>query len=133
MDFLADYHSAIRGERACNVWGVDYYRKEGVQTCALPIAPSEAAWPLDVEQFLGTAAFRLIPSGWFDQNKLSLCRIHEKYLLPLVSDREPRIVPPAGVRQASIVLEKQSMRPYDVFSKMLLPAMTRFADKCARA
>ena len=25
------------------------------------------------------------------------------------------------------------MRPYDVFSKMMLPALTRFADKCARA
>jgi hypothetical protein len=133
MDFLADYQFAIRGERACNVWGVDYYRKGGVFAVIESEAPSKAAWPLDVEQFLGTAAFRLIPSGWFDQNKLSLCRMHEKYLLPLVSDREPRVVPPAGVRQASSVLEKQSMRPYDVFSKMMLPALTRFADKCARA
>jgi hypothetical protein len=132
MDFLADYHFAIRGERSCNVWGVDYYRKGGVFAVVESDAPSKAAWPLDVEQFLGTAAFRLIPSGWFDQNKLSLCRMHEKYLLPLVSDREPRVVPPAGVRQASSALEKLSMRAYDVFSKMMLPAMTRFADKCAR-
>ena len=133
MDFLADYHFAIRGERACNVWGVDYYRKGGVFAVVESDAPSKAVWPLDVEQFLGTAASRLIPSGWYDQNKLSLCRMHEKYLLPLVSDREPRIVAPEGVRQASSALEKQSMRPYDVFSKMLLPGMTRFADKCARA
>ena len=30
LDFLADYHFAMRGERACNVWGVDYIRKQGM-------------------------------------------------------------------------------------------------------
>ena len=30
LDFLADYHFAMRGERACNVWAVDYFRKAGI-------------------------------------------------------------------------------------------------------
>ena len=30
MDFLADYQFAMRGERACNVWAVDYIRKMGM-------------------------------------------------------------------------------------------------------
>ena len=79
------------------------------------------------------ASFQLIPAGWFDQNKLSLCRMHEKFLLPLVEGQTRRIVRPAAVQQATSVLDRQRMRPYDMFSRMLLPALGRCAEKCARA
>jgi hypothetical protein len=132
LDFLADYHLAMRGERACNVWAVDYFRKAMTygleEMVGLGSAPRHFEW----EQFIGMAAFQLIPAGWFDQNKLSLCRLHEKHLLPLV-DKDRRVVPPAASRQAQSVFEHQGWRPYDVLSGMLLPALTRFAEKCARA
>ena len=29
LDFLADYRFAMRGERACNLWWVDYHSQSG--------------------------------------------------------------------------------------------------------
>jgi len=84
LDFMADYQFAMRGERACNLWGVDYIHKEGLYGLDEMVASGNHPKPTDLGQFLGMASFRLIPAGWFDQNELSLCRMHEKYLLRLV-------------------------------------------------
>jgi hypothetical protein len=138
LDFLADYQLAMRGERAADVWVMDYFRKKGTAGLnemigLLGTAPGAAG----MKQFL---TFPLIPVGWFDQNKITLCLIHEKYLLPLV-DKGGRVVPPAAVRQSESVLEEQGWRPYDMFSRMLLHdifwrllpgGLTSFAEKCAR-
>jgi hypothetical protein len=133
LDFLADYQFPMRGERACNIWGVDYFRKVGITGLDEMVAPSKASGPVELEQFLGRATFRLIPAGWFDQNKLSLCRMHEKYLLPLVGDQDRRIIRPAAIQQANAALGGRGVRPYDMFSKMLLPALGPVAEKFARA
>ena len=123
----------MRGERACSLWWVDYIRKAGISGLNEMSAPREDSGHFELEQFLGKATFRLIPAGWFDQNKLSLCRMHEKYLLPLVGDQDRRVVSPAAIQKANSALGRQRMRPYDLFSRMLLPALGRFAEKCARA
>jgi hypothetical protein len=132
LDLLADYHFAMRGERACSLWWLDYIRKAGASGLNELSAPKEDSGHFELEQFLGKANFQLIPAGWFDQNKLSLCRMHEKYLLPLVGDQDRRVVSPAAIQKANSALGRQSMRPYDLFSRMLLPALGRFAEKCAR-
>jgi hypothetical protein len=132
LDFLADYQFAMRGERACNIWGVDYFRKVGITGLDEMVAPSKASGPVEMEQFLGRAAFWLIPTGWFDQNKLSLCRMHEKYLLPLVGNQDRRVISPAAIQQANAALDGRGVRPYDMFSRMLLPALGGIAEKCAR-
>ena len=133
MDFLADYDFAMRGERGCNLWGVDYIHKAGMSGLREMSAPTEDSPPAELEQFLGRATFRLIPAGWFDQNKLSLCRMYEKYLLPLVGEEDRRVVSRAAIQEADSALKRRAVRPYDVFSSMLLPALDRFAEKCARA
>jgi hypothetical protein len=130
MDFLADYDFAIRGERGCSLWGVDYIHKAGIAGLS---APTEDSRPSDWEQLLGMATFQLMPAGWFDQNKLSLCRMYEKYLLPLVEVQDRRVVSRAAIQEANLALKRRNVRPYDVFSSMLLPALAGFADKCARA
>jgi hypothetical protein len=133
LDFLADYHFAIRGERASGLWVADFIRKaSGGKALELATILTEGPKPGEWEMALGTAVFQVMPGGWFDQNKLSLCRLHEKYLQPLVVDRDPRIAPPAASRQARSVLEHLRRRPYDMLSSMLLPAITRFAERCAR-
>jgi hypothetical protein len=132
LDFLADYHFTMRGERACSIWGVDYFRKEGLSGLEEVFTPGKTPRPVELEQFLGRAAFRLIPAGWFDQNKLSLCRMHEKYLLPLVNDQDRRVISPAAIQQANSAINRQGVGPYDLFSRMLLPALGGIAEKCAR-
>jgi hypothetical protein len=133
VDFLADYRFSMRGERGCSLSWLDYLRKAG------PSGLNEMTWPkedsgrFDLEQFLGLAGFRLIPAGWFDQNKLSLARMYEEYFLPLAGDTDRRVVSLAAMQQANSAIENLRRRPYDLFSKMLLPALGRFADKCARA
>ena len=133
MDFLADYQFAMRGERACNLWAVDFIRKAGISGLSEMGVSESNAGPTDLDQFLGWAVFELIPAGWFNQNKLSLCRMHDNYLLPLAGDVERRVVRPATIQQANSAIERQRMRPYDAFSRTLLPALGRFAEKCARA
>jgi hypothetical protein len=133
LDLLADYHFAMRGERACNLWWVDYFRKMGASALNEMSAPRDDSGHFELEQFLGKANFQAIPAGWFDQNMLSLCRMYEKYLLPLVGDSDRRVVSPAAIQQANSALGRQGVRPYDLFSRMLLPALGRFAEKCARA
>lgn len=133
LDFLADSHAAMRGERACNLWGVEYMRKAtpyGLEE--LGIFEGGGPRPNDWEKTMGRALFRLIPTGWFDQNKLSLCRNHETYMLPAV-DRERRIVLPTVVQQSVAAMMKLRRRPYDMLSPLLLPSLTRCAQKFARA
>jgi hypothetical protein len=133
MDFLADYQFAMRGERACNVWAVDFIRKTGFNGLYQMGAQDEDYNPIRFDQFLGRAAFQLVPAGWFDQNKLSLCRMHDKYFLPLAGDANHRVVRLAMTRQAESAVNSLRRRPYDAFSQMLLPALGRAVEKFARA
>ena len=138
LDLLADYHLAMRGERAFSLWAVDYVRRRGAQGFndlgGMEESTSAPANGDLLERTLGTASFALIPSGWFDQNKLSLARMQANHILPLVN-REQRLVSPTTARQSQAVIAGQSQRPtpYDLFSKMLLPALTHTAEKSARA
>ena len=130
LDFLADYQFAMRGERAFNLWAVDFIHKAGISGWT-EMASSEGQ-DSKSDEFLGKAAFRLVPAGWFDQNKLSLCLAHERYSLPAV-DMEKRLVSTELSRPFLATLGKQRLRPYDVFSRMLLPAVARIAERSARA
>jgi hypothetical protein len=133
LDFLADYGLAMRGERACcNLWGVDYIRKAGTSGLDSLFGPSTPSESGGLEKLIGSALLRLVPAGWFDQNKLSLCRLHERYLLPVV-DLQQRVVLPARVQQSQSAVDKLRPRPYDAFSRTFLPAVAGCAEKFARA
>ncbi len=113
---------------------MDYIRKaNGLEGIEDMMGKSKPSWPTELKKFMGKVMFRLIPAGWFDQNKLSLCRLHEKYLLPQVLEQDRRVAPLAAIQQSNSILEKQGRRPYDMLSKILLPALTRVAEKSARA
>ena len=130
LDFLADCQVALRSERAGGLWVVDYVRT------ASPSALE--ATGLDDRAGLGpgleTALFQLAPSGWFDQNKLSICRLYENYFLPQV-DREDSVIRPGAVRRSDSALAAQWRRstPYDWLDRLLLPALGRVVRRCAYA
>jgi hypothetical protein len=134
LDFLADVQLAMRGERACNVWGVDYVRERGISELGdMSGSQREASGRDSWEESLGRAVFRLIPAGWFDQNKLTLCRRHERYLLPMVAQQDRRVVTLAAMRQLDTDFARWRPRPYDMLSGMLMPALGRAAERFARA
>ena len=132
LDFLADYHLAMRGERGCELWAMNYLRKAGLQGLVEMGLSGGSAGQTDWGKSLGQAVFRLIPSGWFDQNKLSICRLQDQYLISLVPPGDRRLAPPEVFRAADSALW-QRWRPYNMFGRMLLPALGRAAERFAQA
>ena len=133
LDFLADYKTAMVGEKACSIWVVDYVHKAGLTGWnELLNTDHEGSNRGDIEKFLAGATFELIPSGWFDQNKLSLCRFHDQYILPSVNEQQHRIEP-AMVKVSEVAIPKHSSSPYDLLSRLYLPAYGRAAERFARA
>jgi len=131
LDFLADYEFSMRGERAdCELWSVDYIRKSGINGLDEIFSPSQGSNSGEFGKSLAMALFRLIPAGWFDQNKLSLCRLQENYLLPVV-DLQRRVVSPAVALESQSALDNLHLRPYDALSKMLLPSLATSAKRFA--
>jgi hypothetical protein len=133
LDFLADYFLAVRGERAFNLWGLDYIRKMGIAGLREMGLERQDSEPPGLKQFLTRMTLPLIPSGWFDQDKLYLCRMYEKHLLPLVMLQERRVVSHGAIEQANSALVPPGGSPYYGFSKLLLPALGGYAEKSARA
>jgi len=133
LDFLADYQGAVRGERACNLWAVDYIRKMGLSGWGeLLGSEHEGAAPGELEKFFGQALFQALPSGWFDQNKLSTCRIHQDYIQPAV-DHDRHAISPAWVKQSQSAFEHRGWGIYDAFSKYLVPGYAKSVERFARA
>jgi hypothetical protein len=136
LDYLADYHFAMRGERACNVWGVDYIRKRGMEELeemAMVGSPINASGPAEWEKLLGKATFRLIPAGWFDQNKVSICRIYEQCLLPLVAQEDRRLAPQDSTQRFDAVLGTGGWQPFNRLARILLPGLVGIVEKAAYA
>lgn len=134
MDFLADYHTGMKGERYLGTWAMDYLRRTG--DLDIFNEPSDAANHGDfggqMEQAVGRLLFGLAPTGWFDQNKLSLAQKHATLIRPLV-DQEKQIVSPAESRRTATALQTMRPTPYDLFSAALIPAINKSAQKFADA
>jgi hypothetical protein len=126
LDFLADCRVAMDGERGCNLWMLDYLRKNGLAGLD-PFGDSR-----DEGAALGFALFRLIPSGWFDQNSLSVCRVYEDVIRPVV-DMPRRVISPSRANQSTVAFETMRLGPYNVFAKKLMPAHLKAVERFARA
>jgi hypothetical protein len=131
IDFLADYHLAMRGERAWSIWSVDYLRGTRDVSFFDHWNPSP---PVQAGRRLQRLLFRLaMPRGWFEQNKVSMARMHIDLFLPAV-DLEARVVSPDALGRLEEAMEEQLKRrtPYNFFAGLLLPALSRAAEKFAR-
>ena len=132
LDFLADYQHAMRGERACAIWAVDYYRQVGLSGLNELVAQDDPSDSAAVERVIGRMLVQLVPAGWSDQNKLSLCGTVERYLLPAV-DLEREIISPTVAHQLQKEMDHLTMSLYDMLSRRLMPALASSANKFARA
>jgi len=132
MDFLADYRFAMRGELACELWAVDYVHREGLSGWEQLAAPDqEGSGQDELMRFLGKGLFRLIPSGWFDESKISICQLHQEFILALV-DSKAEVVSPARVKESQSAFATRHWGLRDIFAKMLLPAYGRAIERFAR-
>ena len=81
---------------------------------------------------LPTIVFRLSPSGWFEQNKISISRMNSEYLLPIV-DLKKRLISLSTVSSAKEVLAKIPSTPFTWFDRLFLPALGKIPPKYAHA
>jgi len=132
IDFLSDYLTAMRGERASTLEVVDYLRRTRDTRFLFGWFSGEYG-PSGWRRALQKVLMHLIPSGWFDQNKVRMGRLHLLFLLTV--DQAGHVVSPRKERQAEKVLQRalEPVTPYNMFAAMLLPAGFGLAEKCAQA
>ena len=133
IDVLAEYQNGMNGERYFSMWCVDFlYRTGDLNSISEPAEPGNNSLGDQFEAASGKATFHLIPRGWFDQNKVSLGKMHVDYIRPMV-DVEKQLVPPANLRRTSAAMNSYRPSPYNLFAGQLLPALERTAKKSANA
>jgi hypothetical protein len=130
---LENYQLGMRGERAfCNATFDQLRRTRDWNWISDSESPAQTQTLLDTT--LGNSLFRLVPAGWFDQNKVSMSRVHVEFILPAV-DITNQIVSPTTTKRMDqeSISRATALSPYNMFSHMLFPALSGTAEKAARA
>jgi hypothetical protein len=134
LDFLTDYRLSMRGEFTHHDITIEYYHQHPEQLVdhsgdddnshVMPF-PVRIAWRL-----------RLIPTGWFYQNRLRCARMVVEFYIPL-ADVNRGAFSPALARRGDAVLsaETKTFSPFNVVERMLLPGLDNGVKKfaCAQA
>jgi len=122
IDLLGDYAQTMRGERALHMSGLDYYRRKGITAAALQT---------EDQSILNGTAVNWMPAGWYYQNMTVVGEIYRDYVLPSV-DVSNRVVTPALGAAMMSDLDRRRVSPYNIFAKMLLPALGKASQRAAR-
>jgi hypothetical protein len=124
LDLLAEHQHCLRAERAFALSAIDYYRSSRWKDLEGGCVPGET-----LDRVFG----RVVawgPSGWYEQNKLTLCRWHERWTFPLI-DSAARQVNPEAMQGFDETFD-QKATPYDYLARLLFPAVSRIALRSAR-
>jgi hypothetical protein len=93
-NFLADLQRSLHGERAQGVLTMDLLRKKGLGLLA------DNSSPYSSEQVLNLLG-RIVPSGWFDQEKLHYCLLFDDEFRGTVDETSRRVFPHQVATNAS--------------------------------
>lgn len=125
VDLLAEYKLAQRGERALSTSGLDWLRRQGFRANTFNYLGSDegaGAWE---------TVSVLFPSGWLHQNMLTISQMHQEFTLAAADEKTRRVFPDVCDRLDSVV-EKMRIRPYTMFAKLLMPALSKAVRRSAR-
>jgi hypothetical protein len=89
LDFLADYATMVRGERAFACAKLDFLRRTH-NASIVPESMSDGEGNYSPDHLLGFY-FHSFPSGWYYQNQLQVCRAYTEEMMPLL-DAKTRTV-----------------------------------------
>jgi hypothetical protein len=120
---LDDYGRTIRGERAFSNMLIDDLR------AGKNLKLSDVFGNGNGGEVLSSTS-RFVPSGWFYQNQLTLNRLYQERCLPLVDPTKHRVYV-QQTREADNVPELKSSGLYNIFARLLFPAITKTAAKFA--
>jgi hypothetical protein len=119
---LEAYGQTIRGERAFSNLMMDEMRTGRHLNLSDVLGNGEG-------QMLSSAR-RFVPSGWFYQNQLTLNRLYQERCLPLVDATKHRVYA-QQTREADDVPELKSRGLYNIFARLLFPAIVKLSAKFA--
>ena len=120
-NWLADFKQTMRGERAFSILTLDM------------IADSSETYA----HFLGydkesPLSHFLFPRGWIYQNKLNICRWEDRSLSDIVNEKNMTLdmeqVPSLDIENGNL---KSS--PYQIFARMMVPALSQATLQLAQA
>ncbi|MEK7781414.1 MAG: hypothetical protein AAB370_07935 [Verrucomicrobiota bacterium] len=128
IDFLASYDFAMRAERAFGCGIVDYLRRNRREFASMGWDFDESNAP--TQNHAQTFAAYAIPSGWFEQNKVSICQLHTGFFSPIINLQtrtyaDPNVTDVKGIYREQLA----SSHPYNWFSRWLLPALQNASKK----
>lgn len=121
---LEDYGRTIRGERALGNAAIDDLRIGRLPLSSLGDATGSVG--SETANYVGW----LVPSGWYFQNQVTLNRLCQERCLPLV-DVEKHRVNVEQTENADDIPELKTSGLYNVFARLLLPAVSKSAMKFA--
>jgi len=125
LDLLAEYKLAMRGERAFNTAGLDYLRRQRFQLDAMDYLGSEDGGSAS------TPNPGWMPTGWYYQNMLTISKMHQDFILAAVDEKARRVYP-EKCEALDAKLGSLPPRPYSIFARMLMPALSKAVRKSAR-
>ena len=126
LDFLADYGFIMRGERAFAIKSLENQRRAREM-----ISYSDAG--------IATNKLTFMPSAYFYQNELSIARMQQQWILPLV-DTNLRLFSPAALQRANDAVNAEMKqyaqhyapyKAYKVQALQLFPAIGKTARSVA--
>ena len=132
LNFLEDNNFCLRSERAYGVALVDYVgRKKRFQRYQELF---DARWDYDgnfikENKSLKAAGVYLMPSGWFDQNKLQIAHWHKAWTLRVV-EPEKQLVRPLAANETPLM--GIATTPFNFFAMEMMPSLTNAFKKFAR-
>jgi len=132
LDFLADYEFTIRSEPAFHIRLIDYLeQKRGRYQEFVSLLSNNNEHDADVlNKFPEFAMFYLAPKGWFDQNKITLVQVRQKWNAPVADDTQ-QTVSPKLVLAGEAAHSKTSRSPFNFFAQ-LEGFLDNYAQKVAR-
>jgi hypothetical protein len=132
-DFVADLKPALDAERASGIAMIDFIKHTGdVSELASVFLSSPWGWP--------NAVWRILPSGWYEQEQLNYCYLYQA-VFANVSDAASRRVSPSRIAANSGKLEQAfDVRGFTILlvhhrfmSGMMLPGLSAVIRKGAAA
>lgn len=131
LDFLADYHRALSGERMSSISFIDNlrrFRDPGVFDMGVMSDGID-----NTERLFGSIVLGWMPGGWFDQNKVNVGRIHLDLIVPAVNRTAVQISPSkVNDLAASMQAQFKERSPYNWLSGFLLPAVSQASARFAQ-
>ena len=140
FDFLADLKRSLESEQAVGIRMVELTQKKGINF----LQTLQDSHPPPANKIAGSVLAWFVPSGWYNLEKMNLCRLLH-VLMGTALDTQPKRIAPSQVAENSRAFEQEINNPgilgrgpsaivhHRFLATMLLPALGKTSIKAASA